>query len=270
MANTEPNTGYAPVNGMQMYYEIHGNGGTPVVLLHGSFMTIDLNWQELLPALAETRQVIAVEMQAHGHTADIDRPITHEDLADDIAELLRNIGVDQADILGYSLGGGVAVQVLVRHPEVVRKAVIISSPFAKEGWLPDVHAGIEGITAEVLDGTPLGGAYRRVAPDPDRFPILVEKVKAQEAADWGATRNEVEAITAPVMILIGDADGMRLEHAVEMFRLLGGGVFGDFAGVPPSRLAVVPGATHVGLMMRSGDLLSNITPFLDEPMPEGQ
>ncbi len=259
-----PETGYAAVNGLRMYYEIHGGGGTPLVLLHGSFMTIDLNWGEILPLLAADRQVIAVEMQAHGRTADTNRPLTFEHLADDVAALLQHLGIERADILGYSLGGGVALQTVIRHPERVRKVVIISSPFTKDGWLPEVTGGIATITAEMLDSTPLGDAYRRLAPDPETFPVLVEKVKALEASSWGAAPAQVEAIAAPVLLVIGDADGTRLEHIVEMFRLLGGGVFGDYAGVPPSRLAVVPGATHVGLMMQTEMLARLIVPFLDE------
>lgn len=270
MASTAATTGYAPVNGLEMYYEIHGSGGAPLVLLHGSFMTIDLNWGELLPILAGSRQVIAVEMQGHGHTADIGREPTFEHFADDVAALLDHLGIERADILGYSLGGGIAVQVAVRHPAKVRKLVVVSSPFRSDGWLPEVLAGIEGITAEMLSATPLGDAYRSVAPDPGGFAAMVERVKSMDARAVGPSNDEVRAITAPVMLLVGDADGIRLEHAVEMFRLLGGGVFGDYAGVPPSRLAVVPGATHVGLMMQTEALARLVVPFLDEPLPEGR
>ena len=270
MASTAPTTGYAPVNGLEMYYEIHGSGGTPLVLLHGSFMTIDLNWGELLPVLAGSRQVIAVEMQGHGHTADIEREPTFAHFADDVAALLDHLGIDQADVLGYSLGGAVAIHVAVRHPEKVRKVVVISSAFRPEGWLPEVLTGIEGITAEMLSATPLGDAYRSVAPDPDGFGALVERIKQVDSATPGPSNDEVRGIAAPVMLLMGDADGIRLEHAVEMFRLLGGGVFGDYAGVPPSRLAILPGATHVGLMMQTEALARLVVPFLDEPLPEGR
>lgn len=268
MASPTPVSGYAPVNDLQLYHEIHGSGGTPLVLLHGSFMTIDLNWGQLLPLLGENRQVIAVELQAHGRTADIERVPTFEHFADDVAALLDHLSIDRADLLGYSLGGGVAAQVAIRHPERVRKLVVLSSPFRPEGWLPEVLAGIEAITSEMLEATPLGAAYRAVAPNPDGFAAMVDRIKGVDTASSGATDGEVRSITAPTMLLIGDADGIRLEHAVEMFRLLGGGVFGDFAGVPTARLAVVPGATHVGLMMQTERLASLIIPFLDEPLPE--
>ncbi len=268
MTSTATTNGYAPVNGLRLYYEIHGEGGTPLVLMHGSFMTIGLNWSELLPVLAEGRQVIAIEMQGHGHTGDIEREPTFEHFADDTAALLDHLGIDQADILGYSLGGGVAIHVAVRHPEKVRKVVVISSPFRPEGWLPEVLAGIEGITADVLASTPLGDAYRSVAPDPNGFDTMVERIKRMDTATPGPTDDEVRAIAAPVLILNGDADGIRLEHAVAMFRLLGGGIFGDYAGVPPSRLAILPGQTHVSLMMQTEALAGLIVPFLDEPLPE--
>ena len=270
MATHQARTGYAPVNGLEMYYEIHGTGGTPLVLLHGSFMTIDLNWGQLLPLLAENRQVIAVEMQGHGRTGDIERDPTLELFADDIAALLDHLGIDRADILGYSLGGTVAVQVAVRHPGKTRKLVVVSSPFRPDGWHPAVLPGVESITAEMLEATPLGDAYRRLAPNQDGFATMVERIKNVDTASPGASDEEVRAITAPVMMLMGDADGVRLEHTVAMFRLLGGGVFGDYAGVPSSRLAILPGATHVGLMMQTEALASNIIPFLDEPLPEDQ
>lgn len=268
MASHTPTSGYAPVNGLQLYYEIHGSGGTPLVLLHGSFMTIDLTWQDLLPHLADHRQVIAVEMQAHGRTADIERDPTLEAFADDTAALLDHLEIERADIAGYSLGGAVAVQLAVRHPGKARKLIVISSPFRPDGWLPEVRRGIAAISGEMLEATPLGDEYRRLAPDPDGFAAMVERIKLVDLAAPGAANEEIRAITAPTMLLMGDADGIRLEHAVETFRLLGGGVFGDYAGVPPSRLAIVPGATHVGLMMQTDLLARLIIPFLDEPMPE--
>lgn len=267
MADTQPRTGYAPVNGLEMYYESHGRGGTPLVLLHGSFMTIDLNWGELLPILAETRQVIAVEMQGHGHTADIEREPSFEHFADDVAGLVDHLGIARADVLGYSLGGGVAVHVAVRYPDRIRKVVVISSAFRPEGWMPEVLAGIEALSAQMLEATPLADAYRAVAPSPDGFAALVERIKRVDTATPGPTDDEVRGIAAPVMLLNGDEDGIRLEHTVEMFRLLGGGIFGDYAGIPPARLAILPGATHVGLMARTDALARLIVPFLDEPPP---
>jgi pimeloyl-ACP methyl ester carboxylesterase len=168
--------GYAPVNGLEMYYEIHGSG-QPLVVLHGAFMTIDL-MGPLVPGLARTRQVIAVELQGHGHTADIDRPLLYDQLADDTSQLLEHLGIDQADVYGYSLGGGVALQVALRHPEQVRKLVVASASYTSEGMYPEVLAGIEHITPDLFTGTPWRAAYDSVAPNPDGFAALVDKIRA--------------------------------------------------------------------------------------------
>ena len=265
MARNAPQTGYAPVNGLQMYYEIHG-AGKPLVVLHGSFMTVEL-MGELVPALAEERQVIAVEFQGHGHTADIDRPITYEHLADDTAALLQHLGVTTADIYGYSLGGGVALQVAIRHPEVVRKLVIASASHTSDGMYPEVLAAIEQIKPELFDGTPWREAYDRTAPDPGAFPALVAKLSQLDATPYAWPSEAVRAITAPTLIIIGDADAIRPEHAVAMFRLRGGGVFGDLADLPVAQLAVLPGTTHVGMLERAAWLRVIVPPFLDAPLP---
>lgn len=265
MARNAPQIGYAPVNGLHMYYEIHGTG-QPLVVLHGSFMTIDL-MGTLVPDLARGRQVIAVEFQGHGHTADIDRPITYEHLADDTGVLLHYLGVGNADVYGYSLGGGVALQVAIRHAELVRKLVIVSASHTSDGMYPEVLASIEQIKPELFDGTPWREAYDRVAPDPGAFPALVAKLTQLDMAPYAWPPEAVGAITAPTLIIVGDSDGIRPEHAVAMFRLRGGGVFGDLAGLPASQLAVLPGTTHVGILDRVEWLLAMISPFLDAPLP---
>ena len=266
MTNATPRTGYGPVNGLNMYYEIHGTG-PPMVVLHGAYMTIEL-MGELVPGLARSRQVIAVEFQAHGHTADIDRPITYEHLADDTAALLRHLGIGQADVYGYSLGGGVALQVAIRHPALVRKLVVVSASYTSDGMYPEVLAAIEQLTPELFAGTPWREAYDRTAPHPEAFPALVAKLKDLDLTPFAWPPEAVRAITAPTLIVIGDADGTRPEHAVEMFRLRGGGVFGDLAGLPAAQLAVLPGTTHVGMLDRAEWLLAMIPPFLDAPPPE--
>ena len=258
-------TGFAPVNGLEMYYEIHGEG-RPTLLLHGSFMTIE-GMASLMAGMAETRQVIAVELQAHGHTADIDRPLSHEQLADDCAVLLRHLGVAAADVIGYSLGGHVALQLAVRHPDLVRRLVPISATIRSAGWYPEVIAGIASITPALFAGSPFETAYLAVAPRPADFPRLVGKIVALngEPYDWSES---VAAITIPTLTVIGDADGIRPEHAVEMLRLLGGGVFGDYAGIPRAQLAIFPGTTHIGMLQRTDLLLAIILPFFDAPDPE--
>jgi pimeloyl-ACP methyl ester carboxylesterase len=267
MANTAAQTGYASVNGLNMYYEIHG-AGQPLVVLHGSFMTIEL-MGKLVPELARSRQVIAVEFQGHGHTADIDRPITYEHLADDTAALLRHLGIDTADVYGYSLGGGAALQVAIRHPELLRKLVIVSASHNSDGMYPEVLATIAQITPELFDGTPWREAYNRTAPHFEAFPALVAKLKQLDMTPYAWPPEAIQAITAPTLIIIGDSDGIRPEHAVEMFRLLGG-VFGDLASLPAAQLAVVPGTTHVGILDRADWLVPMMTAFLDAPMPEGR
>jgi pimeloyl-ACP methyl ester carboxylesterase len=265
MASNAPQTGYAPVNGLSMYYEIHGTG-QPLVVLHGAYMTIEL-MGKLVPELAASRQVIAVEFQGHGHTPDIDRSITYEQLADDTAALLRHLGIGSADVYGYSLGGGVALQVALRHPELMRKLVVVSASYTSDGMYPEVLATIEQITPELFDGTPWREAYDRTARQPEAFPELVAKLKQLDLTPFNWPPEAVRAITAPTLIIIGDADGIRPEHAVAMFRLRGGGVFGDVAGLPAAQLAVLPGTTHVGVLDRVEWLLAMIPPFLDAALP---
>jgi pimeloyl-ACP methyl ester carboxylesterase len=262
---------YAAVNGLELYYEVHGTG-QPLVLLHGAYMTIDA-MGEVVPALAETRQVIAVELQGHGRTADIDRPLTYEQMADDTAALLRHLGIEQADVFGFSMGGGVALQVAVRHPDVVRKLVVASASYTSDGMHPELLEMIPTIMPEVFAGSPIEEDYLRTAPNPDDFPTLVAKLKQLDMEPFAWPPEDIQGISAPTLIIVGDSDAIRLEHAVELFRLLGGGVMGDLSGLPKSQLAVLPGTTHFvppgnGVLDRADWLLSMIPPFLDAPMPE--
>lgn len=259
---------YASVNGLEMYYEMHGTG-RPLVLLHGAYMTIGA-MGEIVPELAKTRQVIAVELQGHGRTADIDRPLSYEPLAEDIATLLRHLDIEEADIFGYSMGGGVALQIALRHPRVVRKLVVASVYYNNDGSYPELIEVIEHITPEAFAGTPWREEYGRIAPNPEDFHTLVAKLKELDLTFAGWPPEDIQAIEAPTLVIIGDSDIVRPEHAVEMFRLLGGGVAGDLAGLPNSQLAVLPGTTHVGLVNRGDWLLSMIGEFLDAPMPEAE
>jgi pimeloyl-ACP methyl ester carboxylesterase len=264
---------YAEVNGLNMYYEVHGTG-RPLLLLHGAYMTIDA-MGEVLSRLAESRQVIAVELQAHGRTADIDRPLAYEAMADDVAALLRHLEVEEADVFGFSMGGGVALQVAIRHPEVVRKLVVVSAAHTSESMHPELLEMIPSITPEVFAGTPIEEDYLRTAPNPDDFPTLVAKLKQLDMEHFAWPPEDVRAIAAPTLLVVGDSDAVRLEHAVELFRLLGGGVMGDLAGLPKSQLAVLPGTTHFippgsGILDRADWLLAIIPPFLDAPVPQEQ
>lgn len=259
---------YAEVNGLRMYYEVHGEG-QPLVLLHGAYMTADA-WGPVLPGLAERRRVIVPEMQGHGRTADADRPITYEGMADDTAALLRHLGIEEADVLGYSMGAGVGLQLAIRHPEMVRRMVLASASYTSEGMQPELHEMAPTITPEMFAGSPFETAYKEIAPNPEDFPTLVEKLKLLDTTpfDWGA--ENVRGIESPTMIVVGDADAVRLEHAVEMFRLLGGGAMGDLAGLSKHHFAVLPGTAHFippgsGVLDRAGWLLAMVLPFLDAP-----
>jgi pimeloyl-ACP methyl ester carboxylesterase len=267
MATTAPRTGYASVNGLKLYYEDHGSG-RPLVLLHGNLSTINVDFGRVLPSLAETRRVIAVEQQAHGHTADIDRPLGIQYWADDTAALLRELGIEEADLFGYSSGGVVALQLALQHPELVRKLVAASIAYNRDGLHPGLLEGLDSLQPEHLAGTPFEQDYARTAPNPEAWPTLIAKVKQmnREVLEWPA--EAIRSLKAPTLLIIGDSDIVRPEGAVEMFRLLGGGVVGDVAGLPRSQLAVLPGTTHITLVHRADWLVSMIEGFLDAPMPE--
>jgi pimeloyl-ACP methyl ester carboxylesterase len=261
-AQQTPTTGYAPVNGLEMYYEIHGSG-EPVVLLHGAFMTITNNWTGWIEELSKTRQVIAIEMQGHGRTADIDRDISSANLADDVAALLDYLKIPRADLIGYSMGGGVAMQCAIRHPDKVRKVVVISSAFRPDGMVKEGRDALPKLTAEVFKGSPIETEYKRLSPTPNGFPDFVKHViaMASKPSDLGA--DKLKATQAPMFFIHGDADGIRLEHIAEMFRLKGGETHGDMRPRSASRLAILPNTTHVTLMFRMPVIVPMVNDFLD-------
>jgi pimeloyl-ACP methyl ester carboxylesterase len=269
MPDGDARTRYAPVGDLEMYYEIHGSG-RPLILLHGAYMTIDM-MGPILRGLAAIRQVVAVEQQGHGRTADVDRPLTYERMADDTAELARHLAIDDADVVGYSMGGGIALQLAIRHPGVVRKLVLASTAFTGDGMHAVALEMFPSITPEMFAGSPVEEAYLRTASNPGDFPKLVEKLTRLFTTPYAWPEEDIRAIAAPTLIVLGDSDGIRLEHAVELFGLRGGGVMGDLAALPESQLAVLPGTTHrvppgVGLLDRAEWLLAMIPPFLDAPM----
>jgi pimeloyl-ACP methyl ester carboxylesterase len=269
VTTTEAQTGYAPVNGLEMYYEVHGTG-RPLVLLHGNLSAINVDFGRILPSFAKSRQVVAVEQQAHGHTADIDRPLSIRLWAEDTVALLRHLGIEQADLFGYSSGSAVAMQIAIEHPELVGKLVIASASYRLDGLHPGLLDGIQQLQPEHLAGTPFQEEYARIAPNPDDWPTLISKIKQMDAdlPEWSP--EDIQAIKAPTLLIIGDSDIVRPEHAVEMFRLLGGGVVGDIAGLPRSRLAVLPGTTHITLVHRGDWLSSMVGEFLDAPAPDAE
>jgi pimeloyl-ACP methyl ester carboxylesterase len=260
---TDPKSGYAAVNGLEMYYEIHGEGGTPLVLLHGAFSAIGTSFGALLPGLAQTRQVIGFDYQGHGRTADIDRPLSLEQLADDVAAALWQLGATPADVFGYSQGAAVALHVAIRHPDVVRKLVLASVTYAMSGVHPGIMDGMGEMQPEMMHGSPWHDEYLRIAPNPDNFATLFAKKTEMDRNHTDIPAETIAAIAAPTLLMIGDSDLVRPEHAVEMFRLLGGGVFGDIAGLPRSQLAILPGTTHVSLVGRAELIVPMVTQFLD-------
>lgn len=261
-AQQKPMTGFAPVNGISMYYEVHGSG-EPVVLLHGAFMTITNNWEGWIGELSKTRKVIAVEMQGHGRTADTSRDLTYEILADDVAALLNYLKIPRADLIGYSMGGSVAIECAIRHPDKVRKAVIISSTFRSDGMVGEGVKAISKLTADVFKGSPIETEYKKLSPTPDHFPVFVQKLAATASKGYDFVADNLKATKAPMFFIHGDADGVRLEHIAEMFRLKGGGTHGDMGPRTASRLAILPDTTHVTLMQRFPIIVPMVNDFLD-------
>jgi len=247
-------TGYAPVNGLKMYYEVHG-AGRPLVLLHGGLLTIDLSFGDLLPGLANSRQVIATELQGHGRTADIDRDIDLRYLAGDVAALLDHLGVDQADVLGFSLGGGVALQLTLDHRGRVGRIILASVSYASDGMHAEISDPAQHATSTRMptedDFRQMREAYARLAPDPSHFDAFAAKATRAVSSLKGWTAEELGSITAPTLLVFGDHDFIRLEHAVQMHGL-----------IPGAQLAVLPGATHMGVLRRTDLILPLVSGFL--------
>ncbi len=255
------------INGMQMYYEVSGQGD-PLIVLHGAYMNIP-SMGAIVPKLAATHRVYALELQGHGRTTDIDRPITYPHLADDVAAFMDAVGLAKADVFGYSMGAEAGLQLAIRHPGKVNKLVAASAAYDLRGWQPEFQAAIPQMTVEMILGMPFAAEYRKLAPNPDGFPALVEKLIALEKQPM-AWEQEVKKIKAPVLIVSGDADVMTLEHSVALFRLLGGGVMGDM-GKPlaVSRLAVLPATSHTAVITQTDLLAALIGPFLRGETPKG-
>ena len=262
LSTAAPQTGYAPLGDLQLYYEIHGSGGTPLLLLHGGLFNIDLQFGAVLPALAENRQVIAIDFQGHGRTNDIDRPLATDSLAADVIGLLDHLGLAQVDIFGFSVGGAVALELAVEHPERVRRVVLSSITFHPDGSRPENAAAVGAMTVDMIAGTPMHADYLAKSPNPDKLQDLLDKLGAFMAGP-GWTEDEIRGIAAPTLITVGDCDMVRLDHAVRFLQLRGGDVNGDFVGVPASHLAVFPGTTHFNGMARTGLVVDVVTTFLD-------
>jgi pimeloyl-ACP methyl ester carboxylesterase len=269
---TPSKSGYAPVNGVEVYYEVYGEG-EPLVVLHGGFGSINM-FGPVLPngkLVVEGRQVIGVELQGHGRTLPFDRPMSYASMATDVAELITHLGFEKADVMGYSLGGGVALRMAMDHPEVVDKLVVVSAPFALSGMHDYNIQGMKAMSAEgmadQLKQTPLYQAYAQIAPDVNNWPKLVEQMGfLGQEYDWSA---EIGAIKSPTLLVYGDWDSVRTSHIAQFFELLGGGTqdaLWDRSGMNANRLAILPGTTHYDIFM-SPLIDDAVTLFLDEPAP---
>jgi len=250
MAITNFESGYAPVNGLNLYYEIHGEG-EPLFLLHGGFGSTG-SFANVIPRLAEKHQVIPVDLHGHGRTGDGDRPLSFELMGDDIAGVMNHLGLDTANVLGYSLGGGTALQLAIRHPERVRQLVVVSTPFARNGWFPEMRAGMAQLgleSAEAMKNLPFYETYLALAPDPGGWPALHTKLHDLLTTDydWSA---QIAALKMPILFAFGDSDGMPTSHVAQFFALLGGGLRdGGWQGEhrSSSRLVILPGVTHYNI-----------------------
>ena len=255
------NSGYAPVNGIKVYYEVYGEG-KPLVLLHGAFYTIDMNWEQLIPELSKTRKVIAIEMQGHGHSPFSDRELSITTLASDVEKVMDYLKIDSADVAGFSMGGSVAYQFAVQSPKRLRKLVIISSTYKTYGWLPIVNGAFEDFKPEFFDDTPLKTAYDAVAPDKTKWRKFLEQMFDFAKTPFNVGDSNISKIAAPVLIISGDNDGTDKVELMKTYQLLGGGVSADLQPMPRSQLAIVPSQGHVSLMMQTTTLLAYMNSFL--------
>ncbi|SDG36093.1 alpha/beta fold hydrolase [Pelagibacterium luteolum] len=257
--------GTVNVNGLEMYYQVHGEG-EPLVLIHGGLMTIEA-WGPFLSALAETRKVYAIELEGHGRTVDLDRPLSIRQFADDVGGFIDAMDIGPVDIVGYSMGGGTATGVAILHPDQVKSIVVISAAYQSDSIWDSVRAGWPYMTAEMMEGTPMKVAYDAVAPQPERFAGFIDKIRESMTVEGDVwTEDEIAAITAPVLMMIGDHDLIQLDKALEMYRLLGGqastGPMGPDLN-PDRQFSVIPAATHYDIYFKTDLVMPVITAFLD-------
>lgn len=272
-ANTQTRTiemdkkssGLAPINGQELYYDVRGTG-RPLIVLHGGLGAHDM-FGPILDQLAATRQVIGVDLQGHGRTANTDRPMSYEAMADDIAKLAAYLKLDKPDLFGYSMGGGVALRAAIDHGEAFGRIVLVSTPYGQSGWTEANRQGMGQLgaaAAEAMKNTPMYQLYAAVAPRVEDWPVLLTKMGQFMGSDYDWSE-EVKTITNPVMLVVGDADSVRLAHTAHFFELLGGGIADggwDGSGMTRHRLAVLPGVTHYQIFMLP-EMVELSVPFLD-------
>jgi len=254
-------SGYAPANGINVYYEVYG-AGKPIVLLHGAYCTIGMNWGELIPGLAKTRKVIAIELQGHGHTPFSDRKLSRATLASDVEKVLDHLKIDSADIVGYSFGGQVAYQFAIQSPERLKKLVIISSVHKSEGWVTGINEIFKNMKPGHFANSPMQAAYDAVAPDKTKWTKFLEQMIALAGEPFNMGDSNIAKITAPVLIISGDNDGMDKIELAKTYKLLGGGVAAGLQPMPKSQLAIVPNQDHVGLVQQTKTIFGYLDGFL--------
>ncbi len=255
------NSGYAPANGIKVYYEVYGDG-KPIVLLHGAYYTIELNWEQLIPELAKTRKVIAIELQGHGHTPFSDRKLSRTTLASDVEKVMDYLKIDSADVAGYSFGGQVAYQFAIQSPKRLRKLVIISSVHKSDGWVAGINDVFKQMKPEHFADSPLQTAYDAVAPDKTKWTKFLEQMIAAAGEPFNMGDDNIAKITAPVLIISGDNDGMDKIELAKTYKLLGGGVAAGLQPMPKSQLAIIPNQDHVSLMMQTKTIFDYLDSFL--------
>ncbi|MCW9706279.1 alpha/beta fold hydrolase [Fodinibius salsisoli] len=278
-AQVDKKTGYASVNGLKIYYEVHGDldsEETPLLILHGSFMSAEA-MAPLTERFATSRPVIAITQRGHGRTGAAPGSLTYKKLADDATGVLEALDVETADVLGYSMGATAAIAMAVYHPERVGKQIILSGTYRRDGWYPEALKAMAQMTPEMFAETPMEAEYKRLSPTPESFSTLVKKMKGLDAEPYGWPENDIRAIDGKTMIVVGDADGVELEHAIRLFELRGGGdreaaAKGFMNESPEARLTILPATSHIGIMARAELIVDLVTPFLEDdipPMPEG-
>ncbi len=268
-------SGHLPINGLRLYYEVHGeldaSDAVPLLLIPGAFLATD-SMKQWVDAFAPRRSVIVFDQQGHGRTADAPRTMSYEQFADDATALLQALEVERADVMGYSQGGGVALQLALRHPHQVSKLVILSATYRQDGWYPSVLQALAGLSGDLFTGTPVGDAFRQHTTDPAAFDAYIDKMRVLNLEDQQISDAQMRSIRAKTMVIVGDADGVKPEHAVAMFKLRGGGdeeaaATGTIATVPNARLVILPATSHISISAAVQVLQPMITAFLDDVAP---
>jgi len=254
-------SGYAPANGTKVYYEVYGEG-KPIILLHGAYYTIEMNWGQLIPELAKARKVIAIELQGHGRTPFSDRKLSRATLASDVEKVMDYLKIDSADIAGYSFGGQIAYQFAIQSPKRLSKLVIISAAYKSDGWVPEVTGAFKKMKPEFFANSPMKVAYDAVAPDKTKWTKFLEQMFALAGEPFNMGDENIAKITAPVLIISGDNDGMDKIELAKTYKLLGGGLSADLQPMPKSQLAIVPAQGHVSLMKQTKTIFGYLDSFL--------